>query len=338
MITIDANQNHSGFIIRLAMSLAILKKIQIKIINIRQKEKNPGLTYSDYIYAKILEQIAVAESKGIEKGSTEIIFNPKTIKTAHQIIFRAPAIISVMLPYLVLIYHQTTQKIGLLGPTNYENKLSVDYFWQVIIPLLKKINIHASIEIIKRGYYKEQGKIIFNVKASNRYKYLELLKKEELEHSTVYVHSYGYNENINNYIIDGLKKTLGQKNIIINEYKSNFVENREKHKGYGADAVLIYDSTVLGANVCSIKKQPTQLGKELADKIISMVTRSTPLDIHAGNIIVPFIAYHNLGCKIVYPKKDDYMDDCLYVCETILGTKYKKEEREKDIYLELLKE
>jgi len=88
--------------------------------------------------------------------------------------------------------------------------------------------------------------------------------------------------------------------------------------------------------MCSTKKQPSQLGKELGDKIISMFVRDTPLDIHAGNIIVPFLAYHQKECKIIYPKKDKYMDDCLYVCETILGIKYKKEEREKDTYLELI--
>jgi RNA 3'-terminal phosphate cyclase len=240
-----------------------------------------------------------------------------------------------MLPYLLLLYHNTTQKISLTGPTNYENKLTVDYFQTIIIPLLKKINVTTNIEITKRGYGEEPGKIILYTKESNKLKPFSMLEKGELDHSTIYVHSYGHNENVNEYIIEGLKNTLTPKNILINDYKSTFVENREKHKGYGADAVLIYDNTVLGANVSSTKKQPSQLGKELADKIISLITRDTPLDTHATNMIVPFLAYYELNGKIIYPKKDEYMDDCLYVCETILGTKYKKEEREKDIYLEL---
>lgn len=335
MITIDANRVHSGFTIRLALTLATLKNESICIQNIRLNSEKPGLSYEDYIYIKILEQIACAETKGIEKGSAELTFSPKNIRNAPQINFRFPAIVSVMLPYLLLIYHKTTQKISLTGPTNYENKLSIDYFQNVVIPLLKKINVNATVEITKRGYSEELGKVILYVKESTKLKPLELIEKGDLDRSSILIHSYGHNESINNYIIDGLKNNLIQKNVNINDYKSTFVENKEKHKGYGADACIIYDNTVLGANVCTTKKQPTQLGKELADKIISLETRDTPLDTHAGNIIIPFLAYHNLSAKLIYPKKDEYMDDCLYVCETILGTKYKKEEREKDIYLEL---
>ena len=337
MIIIDATRNHPGFTLRLALSLATLKKVPVKVINIRLKDEKPGLTYEDFIYVKIIEQIADAKTTGLEKGSTEITFEPQRIKTAQQINFKYPALVSVMLPYLLLMYHQTTQKISLTGPTNFENKLSVDYFQNIIVPLLKKININTNIEITKRGYGEEPGKIIFYIKEATKIKCLTLLEKGDLEHSIIYVHSYGHNESVNNYIIDGIKNTLNPKNIFINEYNNNFVENREKHKGYGADVALIYETTVLGANVCSTKKQPTQLGKELADKIISLETRDTPLDTHAGNIILPFIAYHNLTCKFIYPKKDDYMDDCLYICETLLGTKFKKEEREKDILLELVK-
>jgi len=335
MITIDANKTHPGVTIRLALTFSILKREPIKIINIKTENEKTGLTYEDFIYVKILEQIAGAESKGIEKASTEIEFIPKTLKNAPQINFRHPALVSVMLPYLLLLYHNTTQKISLTGPTNYENKLSVDYFQNVIIPLLKKINVAASIEITKRGYGEEPGKIILYTKESNRLRPFSMLEKGDLEHSVIYIHSYGHSESVNSYIIEGLKNTLTPKNILINDYKSTFVENREKHKGYGADVVLLYDNTVLGANVCSTKKQPSQLGKELADKIISLVARVTPLDTHAANMIIPFLAYYNLNAKIIYPKKDDYLDDCLYICETLLGTKYTKEEREKDIYLEL---
>ncbi|PIU22025.1 MAG: hypothetical protein COT14_03440 [Candidatus Diapherotrites archaeon CG08_land_8_20_14_0_20_30_16] len=335
MITIDAKRTHPGFILRLALSLAILEKKPITITNIRVENEKPGLTYEDFIYCKIFEQIAGTEVKGIEKGSTEMVFEPKTIRSAQQINFKFPALVTVMLPSLLLLYHQTTQKISLSGPTNYNDKISTDYFQNIVVELLHKVGIYAKLDITKRGYGDDTGKISLYTKEPTHVKYLELKEKGDLMHSFVLIHSYGHSEIINNYIIDGIKNALIQKNININEYKSEFVENREKRKGYGADAILIYENTILGTNVCSTTKQPSQLGKELGDKIASTISRDTPLDTHAGNIIIPFLAYHKQKCTIVYPKKDEYMDDCLYVCETILGTKYKKEEREKDILLEL---
>ena len=141
----------------------------------------------------------------MELGSTEIEFIPKTIKKANQINFKYPAHSTVMLPYLLLLYHDSDQKISLLGPTNNENKLSIDYFQNVIIPLLNKINIHARLEITKRGYNKDIGKSILYTKKTTRVNDLILLEKGELEHSSIKIHSYGYSEAINNYMEEGIK-------------------------------------------------------------------------------------------------------------------------------------
>lgn len=336
MLTIDANKNHSGFTSRLAITLAILKKEAIKIENIRINNDEKGLNDEDVFYLTVLGQISDAKTKGIVKGSTEIEFCPNIIKKANQINFKYPAHLTVMLPYLLLLYHETDQKISLMGPTNNENKLSIDYFQNIIIPMLNKINIHAKLEITKRGYNKDLGKSILYTKKTCKVNDFKLLEKGELLQSIIKVHSYGHNENINEYILEGLKNTFGAKEIIINEYQNEFVENNDKNKGYGADAILIYENAVLGANVSSSKKQPTQLGKELADKVISIYTRETPLDLNSSNMIIPFLVLHNKKFKIICPKKDSYLEDCLYVCETLFGLKYTKEEREKDILLESL--
>lgn len=334
MLTIDANKNHSGFSSRLAITLAILKKEDIKIENIRINDEEKGLTNEDVFYLTVLSQISNAKTKGITVGSTEVEFSPNTIKKANQINFKYPAHLTVMLPYLLLLYHDTDQKISLLGPTNNENKLSIDYFQNIIIPMLNKINIHARLEITKRGYNKDIGKSILYTKKTTKVNDFILLEKGELEHSSIKIHSYGYNETVNNYIEEGIKNTLLPKEIIIDEYISDFVENNSFNKGYGADAILIYENTILGTNVSSHKKQPTQLGKELADKVISIYTRDTPLDLNSSNMIIPFLVLHNKKFKIICPKKDTYLEDCLYICETLFGLKYTKEEREKDILLE----
>ncbi len=336
MFIIDANKNHSGFITRLSITLAILKKESIKVENIRINDENKGLNDEDVFYLTVLGQISQAETKGIARGSTEVEFIPKIIKKANQINFKYPAQLTVMLPYLLLLYHDSDQKISLMGPTNNENKLSIDYFQNIIIPMLSKINIHARLEITKRGYNKDVGKSILYTKKTTKVNNLDLLEKGDLLQSIIKVHSYGHNENINDYILDGIKNTLTPKEILINEYQNEFVENNEKHKGYGADAILIYENAILGANVSSHKKQPTQLGKELADKVISIYTRETPLDLNSSNMLIPFLVLHNKKFKIICPKKDSYLEDCLYICETLFDLKYNKEEREKDILIESL--
>lgn len=334
MIQIDANKKHPGYTMRLALSLSILTQTPITIDNFRTTDENPGLNHCDHFYAKILEQIGGAETKGIEKNSTHVEFIPTTIKGGPQINMKAPSLTSTILPNLLLVYHNTNQNIAIIGPTHVEGKITVDYFKTVIMPLLKKININARIDVTKRGHGKDIGKINLHTKYSNNLKPLELIKKGDLERINLNVYSYGHNELQNSYILEGIRNTISKQNIIIKNITNNYVENREKLKGYGAEVEIVYDNVTIGADVCSSTKQPTQLGKELGDKIISLLARETPFDNHSANILVPFLAFHKLKFKIAYPKKDEYMDDCIYVCETLLGTKFKKEEREKDILLE----
>lgn len=318
---------------RLATTLAICENKAIQVKNIRINDEKPGLTYEDTIYLEILKQISNAEVNGIKEGSTEYTFSPKIIRKAPLISFKYPSLLTVLLPYLFILYYNEDMNIGLLGPTNSENKLSADYFKNIICPMFSKIGLNFKIEITKRGYDKDQGKIILHIKKSSKIKNFELLEKGDLEHITIDIHSYGHKEIINEYILEGIKNTLNPKEIKVNEFLNTFVENRDKNKGFGADVIIRYENTLMGTNLSSSKKQPTQLGKELADKLISLYERETPLDLNCTNMILPILCKENKNFNMIVPKKDTRINDCLYICELFYNTKYNLEEREKDYLL-----
>jgi len=333
MIELQASEKEPGYFIRLVLSLSILTKTPVKIDNIREKEEQKGLTKSDVMYIKLFSQMSNAKLKNVDKGKTSFTFEPSEEHPNCQTLvinLSFPALVPLFLPYLMFIYQNKNCKVRINGPTNREKKITIDYIKDVICPLLNEINVKQRIDITKRGYYQDSGSIILNTKETKEILPLELLKQGEIDRIRAIVHSYGYNDAINEYMLDGAQKRLKLENIKISAIENTHVENREKYKGYGIDLFAIHGNIVLGANYTSIKKQASQVGKEAADRLISTIARKLPLDKHASNIIIPFLCFAKGKSKLLVNKNDDFIAIGTDICTKMLGTEFKMTDVDED--------
>jgi|GEM_PF-3091319 len=321
-----ANEEEPGYYIRLCLALSVLSKQPVKITNIRQKPEEFGLTKSDFMYIKIFEQMSCAKTDNVNKNESYFYFDPSGFKCNGQILnISFPGLVSQFLPNIMLVLYNTTHKIRINGPTDKEKKITVDYIKHAIIPLLDKINIKQRIDITKRGYYQDMGSIILQTKETKDVYPIELTKTGEFDRIIAFVHSYGYGDIINKYMLEGAQNRLRQENLKINNVDDYFVENRERFKGYGIDLFAIYENTILGANYTSIKKHATQVGKESADRLLSTIKKGLPLDKHAANIIIPFLCLAKKQSTIIVPKNDIFISIATDLCNKFLGTEFEIE-------------
>ncbi len=332
MLELKTNEKEPGYYIRLATTLSILSKTPIKIQDIRLKEDSKGLNKSDIMYVKILAQLCNAKLKNFDKGKNNFTFEPGPKCSNGQIInLQFPALISLFLPYIMMIFYNTNHKIRMNGPTNREKKITVDYLKDVICPLLNEIGIKQRIDITKRGYYQDLGSIILTTRETKEILPLILEKQGELDRIYATVHSYGYSNDINQYMIDGAQKRLKLENLKINNVDTIYVENREKYKGYGIDLFGVFDNNiVLGGNYTSIKKQASQVGKEAADRLVSTVKRGLPLDKHASNIIIPILALGKKESRFLVQKNDEFINIATELCNKMLGTEFEFKDVDED--------
>ena len=337
MLELDASESEPGYFIRLATSLAIIGKKPIKISNIRLNEENKGLSKSDVMYVKILAQLSNAKMKDLDRNKFSFTFEPGDLNTSGHIInLSFPALTPLFLPYIMLIFYNTDHKIRINGPTNREGKITIDYIKEVILPLLDKINVKQRIDITKRGYFQDIGTIILNTREQKHIRTLNLTELGDFERIEATLHSYGYGDSINGYMLEGADKRLRQEMMKVNRHKSHFIENREKYKGYGIDLYAQYENAKIGANYTSIRKQATQVGKEAADRLISAINKNLPLDKHSSNIILPFLALSKGTSNIAVAKKDNFTDIAAELCNKILGTEFRFEEKDNKTYIEVI--
>lgn len=336
MIELESPKEKPGHFIRLSLSLSILKKLPIRIVNIRAESDQKGLKKSDVMYIKMLSQISSAKIRDVEIGSDSFSFEPGIISEKASIINMIyPTIITNILPHIMLIYYNKNIKIRFNGPTHKEDKITIDYIKDVIIPMIEKVNIKQKIDINKRGYLNESGSVILTSKETKEVKPISILKAGELERVIAVAHSYGHKEIVNKFMLDGAINRLKQENIKIDSVESTFIENRESHKGYGLDLFAIYENSVIGANYTSIKKQAAQVGKEAADRLVSVINKKLPLDKHSSNLLIPFLALSKSPSEIIAPKKDENIDGAIYLCDKLGIATVECENKENYVHIKI---
>jgi len=171
MIEIDGSYGEGGGqIVRTALAFSTALQVPVKIKNIRQGRKKPGLKAQHLTCIKALQQLCNAKVDGDELGSDFLLYAPGEI-TAKKVdvdIGTAGSITLLLQSILVPCFfagHDVALKIK--GGTSGKWQMPFDYFNNVFIPHLKKYgDISAALK--KRGYFPKGGGIV-EIKISPKY-------------------------------------------------------------------------------------------------------------------------------------------------------------------------
>lgn len=168
-----------GQILRISTALSVLLKKPIIVEKIRAGRKDGGLKPQHLTGIKLLKEISDANLSGAEIRSTEINFDPQTLKSGTFIADTKTAgsvglIIQNALP--CLIFSKSECQLHLRGGTNADHSPQIDYFEHVFKPIANKMNINFDLEILRRGFYPQGGGEVFvKTKPVKKLKSIELI-------------------------------------------------------------------------------------------------------------------------------------------------------------------
>jgi len=327
-----------GQIVRTALFFSSLLGIPIEIKNIRAKRKPPGLKKQHLGIVKALKIITNAHVEGAYEGSTNLIFEPKTLKSgAYRINLETAASISLFLQTILPLAFFVPKRflIAVKGGTDVDKAPTVDWVENVFLPHLLPLARRTSFRIIRRGFMPAGGGMV-SLQIESKLDYhlygLEEIRDFAKRFLNLNKPQQGRIEKIRG--ISVAHKFLQERQVAERqrlgalEYIKEKWNRRVSIMNFYVDAESIGTSitlwlnddrgNILGADSLGKKGKLAEIvGREAAEKLVEDWESGATVDRHLADHLIPLMAI--AGGTIKVPRFTEHLKTNIEVSKLFVG-------------------
>ncbi|XP_053676122.1 RNA 3'-terminal phosphate cyclase [Anopheles nili] len=149
-----------GQILRMALCFSVLTKTPVRIRNIRQGRKKPGLAAQHLAGVELMRDICQGKVHNAALGSTDIDFYPGHIGHGRfvghvQTAGSVSLLLQVALP--VAIFSSNKITLDLRGGTNAAMAPQIDFLTEIFRPNMERFGATFDFDLMRRGYFPSGG-------------------------------------------------------------------------------------------------------------------------------------------------------------------------------------
>ena len=330
MFEIDGSlKTGSGTILRLSVALAGIVNQPLHIFNIRQKRPQPGLRPQHLEAVLTAAKLCNAEVKGATLGSRELWFTPKEIKggeikaeigTAGSI----PMLLLTVLPLCAFAKAPVRLHVT-KGGTDVRNAPTINYLKHVLLDVLTRMGLEASLTVVKYGYYpKGMGEITLKVQPCPKLKLIRIQEFGKIEEVC--------GVSVCTFLAD--RKVAERQAKAANEllkvrgYKTDIqVVNDMSNPLQKGSSLVIWTKTdkgaVLGGDAIGELGKPSEaVGREAAENFLKEVGSKATVDVHLADMLVPYVALAEGESVYLSRVMTDHLDANIWLAQKILGVEF----------------
>lgn len=329
MLRIDCSKSEGGGqSVRTSVAMSTVIDEEVYLTKIRENRPTSGLSRQHCSTVDAVSTITGSEIIGNYVGSRELIIKPgkKHVYDA-TIDFRNAESISLVLQAVQLAAStfDHTLEVNVTGGTNIMWTPPIDSYQQVLYPLMSKMGIKASVEIIKRGFFPDGGgqvRAIFEPVRNIRPLILTTLGKLKKISGVFCVQHLP--TKIGEQMAEGCYSVLG-------EFCNVEIENCFPHgdsKGACISLVAEYENGFLGSNTITIRgRSAIQSGVDVATDLLHIIKSSSTLDVHTADQLLPYMAMANGISMFSISKISRHLLSQMNILETFLNVKFNVEKK-----------
>ena len=327
---IDGSQKSgSGTILRLSIALAGILGEPLHIYNIRQRRGQPGLRPQHLEAVLTAAKLCNAETEGAKLGSRELWFKPSGIASGE---IRAeigtagsiPMLLLTILP--VCAYAKGSVSVHVVkGGTDVRHAPTINYLKYVLLPMLERMGLKASLAVRKYGYYpKGMGEVLLQVQPCHRLSPVRIEEfgaAEELRGVSVctFLEDRRVAERQAKAANDHLRSHGLEAEIQVVNDKSNPLQK-------GSSLVLwakTNTGALLGGDAIGELRKPSEVvGREAAENLFREAEAQATVDMHLADMLVPYAALADGESVYLTRAVTDHLDTNIWLAQEILGVKF----------------
>jgi RNA 3'-terminal phosphate cyclase (GTP) len=320
-----------GQILRTAIALSCISHQPIRVFNIRARRPKPGLKPQHLFALRTLAKLFRAENKGLELGSREITFVPTAEEIQEHLVdidIQTAGAIGLLLQPLLLVaaFRGNGICLNIKGGTAGLGAVPVDYYPNVILPILSRSGLKAELEIIKRGYYpKGGGKVKVTVESTRPKGSIslvapgDLIRIEGISIASSDLSPRAVAERQAEKAEEILKKEYSVPIRIRTEYASTLSCGSEINLYAYTEKGSILGSDARGER----GKKAEKVAEEAAGKLTKEIESGAAVDLHLADNLIPWLCL--LGGSIRTSEISLHTHTNIWVAELFFGKVFKIE-------------
>ncbi|PVX25056.1 MAG: RNA 3'-phosphate cyclase [Candidatus Bathyarchaeum sp.] len=329
MLEIDGSQKSgSGTILRLSIALSAITQEPLHIYNIRHNRKQPGLRPQHLESVNTAAKLCNAKTKGAKLGSSELWFKPTAIINGkvNADIGTAGSISMLLLTVLpICAYAKDEVRIHVVnGGTDVRYAPTISYMKYVLLPMLERLGLKASLAVKRFGYYpRGMGEVVLNVKPVSKLNSIALkefgeIKEIEGVSVCTFLEQQKVAERQAKAATDILRTHGYTTKINVDNDRSNSLQ---KGSSIALWATTNKGALLAGDAIGERGKSSEAVGREAAKNLLTEIESKATVDVHLADMLVPYIALANGASTYFVRKITDHIETNIWLTEKILGTK-----------------
>jgi RNA 3'-phosphate cyclase len=330
MVEIDGSYGEGGGqIFRTAVAMSAATATDIRIINIRAGRQQPGLAAQHIASVKLVAQMCGAQAEGLSIGSGEVTFKPGPLEPGDYAVEVGTAgSIPLVLQAGVLAasFSPGATSLTVTGGTDVRKAPSIDYFQNVLVPILARMGIDVSLDVRKRGYYPRGGGEVVAKIAPPSGKPAPLM----IEGPGRLLGIKG-RAHVVNLPADIMKRMALSAAAELRSFPANVSIEELAATGTGeGTGITLWAQTehsVLGASALGERGlRAENLGALAGRELSAEIKSGAGVDIHAADQIVPYMALGGGGAFTVRTMSS-HLETVLWLMGKMTGASFKTEKR-----------
>ena len=331
MIQIKADEMEGGGqILRSSLSLSSVLHTPVTLSSIRAKRAKPGMQAQHLMGVQAAEMMADAQTQGLAKGSTELVFSPSSIRGGD---FRfnigtagsAMLVLQTVLPLAAFAPSHVSIKI--IGGTHVAWSPNFHFVKEVFLPLLKKTGFSpTSLELDRAGWYPRGGGAI--TFSSNPVDSLQAIQLES-PGKLLGIKGVSCCSNLPETVVErqaeSAKQLLAQNGCDEAEIEKQVLPSTSK--GSALTLCAVYENSVLGASsLGALGKKSEKVGEEAAKELLAEMKSGASLDRHAGDQVLIYMVLAKGESSITVSELTPHIKTNIWVLEQFIDARFRVEE------------
>jgi len=325
MIEIDGSIG-GGQVLRTAIGLSALIGEAVKINGIRSNRPKPGLRPQHMKGIQLAGELCNADVQGLEEGSTKIEFTPKELQISSGKVDIGTAgsvtlLLQTILP--ILVFTEKPISIEIKGGTEVKWSPTVQYYQNVLFPILNKIGACLELKVLNHGYYPKGGGVIrVNSDPAKRLNSWNCESRGEIK--TLCVDS----------VCGNLPKEIAKKQgeSAIRGFQSKYSKTKVSMVYKGVESLspgssctcyAVCENSILGSSFLGERGLKAEtVGQEASEELLESLERGACLDKYAADQMLPFFALAKGKSTLSIEGATDHFVTNIHVIEKMLPVKF----------------